>query len=159
MKEEKPIYNERLSSPKTQRLFIILMSVFAGLAVWRVLAEGWTTQAKILSFTALFFLLYILNFRTLHIRITSETLRLKFGVISWTVPRQNIASCRLDDLPKSMALGGAGVHFMFIRSRYRVSFNFLEYPRVVLAFKQKVGPVVDLSFSTQQPDEIIALLG
>ncbi len=28
---------------------------------------------------------------------------------------------------------------MLIRRRYRVSLNFLEYPRVVIAFKRKVG--------------------
>ena len=153
------LYQEKLSSKKTERLFIVLMLVFAGLAVQSVLARGWQTTAGVLGFLALFFLFYILNFHTLQIQITAQTLHLKFGMISWTVQRQNIATCCLDDLPKIMALGGAGGHFMFIRGRYRASFNFLEYPRVVIGFRQKVGPVVDLSFSTQRPEEILQLLG
>ncbi len=47
---------------------------------------------------------------------------------------------------------------MTIRRRYRASFNFLEYPRVVIAFKRKVGPVQDISFSTRRPDELLPLI-
>jgi hypothetical protein len=47
---------------------------------------------------------------------------------------------------------------MFNQKRYRVSFNFLEYPRVVIAFKRNAGPVQDISFSTQRPDEIAQLI-
>jgi hypothetical protein len=55
-------------------------------------------------------------------------------------------------------MGGAGIHFMMIRQRYRASFNFLEYPRVVVAFKKKAGPVQDISFTTRQPDEVLRLM-
>jgi len=58
-------------------------------------------------------------------------------------------------VPLVMRMGGAGIHFMFVRGRYRVSFNVLEYPRVVLALKKKAGPVCDVSFSTRQPDEVV----
>ena len=47
---------------------------------------------------------------------------------------------------------------MSIRRRYRASFNFLEYPRIVITFKRKVGPVRDISFSTRQPDELLRSL-
>ena len=57
-----------------------------------------------------------------------------------------------------MRLGGAGIHFMFIEHCYRVSFNFLEHSRVVLALKRKAGPARDVSFSTQQPDRVIQLV-
>ena len=47
---------------------------------------------------------------------------------------------------------------MNVRNRYRASFNFLEYPRVVIAFKKKAGLVRDISFSTRQPEEIMRLI-
>jgi hypothetical protein len=47
---------------------------------------------------------------------------------------------------------------MFIRRRYRASFNFLEHPRVVIALRQKAGPVQDISFSTCQPTELLRAL-
>jgi len=57
-----------------------------------------------------------------------------------------------------MQYGGAGIHFMFINKRYRASFNFLEYPRIVVALKKKSGPVCDLSFTTRHPEKVLQLL-
>ena len=57
-----------------------------------------------------------------------------------------------------MKYGGAGIHFMTVHNRYRASFNFLEYPRVVIAFKKKVGLVRDISFSTRRPEEVTRLI-
>jgi hypothetical protein len=74
------------------------------------------------------------------------------------VPLDNLEECRLDKIPLLMSMGGAGIHFMSIRKRYRASFNFLEYPRVVIAFKRKVGPVRDISFSTRRPDDVLRLV-
>jgi hypothetical protein len=54
--------------------------------------------------------------------------------------------------------GGAGIHFMTVNQRYRASFNFLEYPRVVIALKHKRGLIHDLSFSTQNPEQVIQVL-
>jgi len=36
--------------------------------------------------------------------------------------------------------------------------DFLEYPRVVLALKQKRGLVRDLSFSTQHPETVLQFI-
>ena len=107
---------------------------------------------------ACIFLFYVVNYRTLIIQITSASLKLSFGIFSWAIPFDNIESCSLDEIPGFMKYGGAGVHFMMIRKRYRASFNFLEYPRVVIAFKKKVGPVQDISFSTRQPGEVLQAL-
>jgi hypothetical protein len=70
----------------------------------------------------------------------------------------NVESCALDEIPALMKYGGAGIHFMMIGKRYRASFNFLEYPRVVIAFKRKMGPVRDISFSTRQPMEVLWII-
>ena len=55
-------------------------------------------------------------------------------------------------------IGGAGIHFSSFERRYRAMFNFLEYPRVVVALKEKRGPVRDIAFSTQHPEEIMSLI-
>jgi hypothetical protein len=47
---------------------------------------------------------------------------------------------------------------MMVNERYRASFNFLEYPRVVVALKRKRGPVQDVSFSTRQPEPVMSLI-
>ena len=155
---ENLLYDEQLSSTSTTVLFVFLTAVFLGLFTWRTAGTSLDLLAGVFLFFFLFFLFYVFNFRMLVIRLTSESLHLKFGLFSWRVPLVNILSCQLDDVPARMRYGGAGVHFMFIRKRYRASFNFLEYPRVVIAFKQKVGPVRDISFSTRQPERILQLV-
>jgi hypothetical protein len=152
------IYQESLSSRRTQMLFIILTLVFSLLGIWRVAVREFDFLAGLLLFFAAFFLFYVFNYQTLNIQLTSEILKLKFGIFTWKVPMDNIEECNLDEIPTFMRMGGAGIHFMSIRGRYRASFNFLEYPRVVIAFKKKVGPVRDISFSTRQPNEILRLI-
>jgi hypothetical protein len=98
------------------------------------------------------------NYRTLVISLTPEFLRLRFGVFKWEVPMENVDECRLDELPLIKKYGGAGIHFMFERKRYRASFNFLEHPRVVVALKRKAGPIQDVSFSTRKPEDVIELI-
>lgn len=152
------IYTERVSSARTQLLFIALTVLFGVLAAWRVKAARASRLARVFLFFAAFFLFYVLNYRTLVIRLTPAALKLKFGLFTWTVSLDNVASRGHDELPASQRLGGAGIHFMMVRQRYRVSFNFLEYPRVVIALKRKAGPVRDVSFSTRQPDGVLELI-
>jgi Ca2+/Na+ antiporter len=152
------IYDERVASKKTEVLFLVLTILFFLLLIWRVVAGGLDILAAV--FLCLFglFLFYSVNYRTLIIRLTAESLKLTFGIFTWTVPLGNVQESRLDDIPVLMRMGGAGIHFMLIRKRYRASFNFLEYPRVVIAFKKKVGPVRDISFSTRRPDDVLRLI-
>jgi membrane protein YdbS with pleckstrin-like domain len=149
------IYKERISSNKTEALFLALMFIFFLLLVWRISSANVDWIAVVIACFFVIFLFYSVNYRTLLIHLTSDSLKLKFGIFLWTVTVDNIQECRLDELPVIMKYGGAGIHFMTIRKRYRASFNFLEYPRVVIAFKNNVGPVRDISFSTRRPDEII----
>jgi hypothetical protein len=152
-------YSEKLSSKKTELLFIALTLLFSLLFIWRVIAGSVDLLAGIFCFFSVLFLFYSLNFRTLVIHLTSESLKLSFGIFTWTIPLNNVGAIQPDDdLPLLMKYGGAGIHFMFVRKRYRASFNFLEHPRVVIGLKRKAGLVRDVSFSTCQPNEIIRLM-
>jgi len=150
------IYSEEVSSTRTGALFGALSLLFFWLFTQRLKAgkKGFLSTALFCLF--LFFLFYVFNYRTLIIHLTEETLQLKFGVFTWKVPLENIAECRPDDeMPPWQKFGGAGIHFMSVNDRYRASFNFLEHPRVVIAFNKKVGPVKDISFSTRQPYDVL----
>jgi len=152
-------YHEELSSNKTEILFLALTMLFFLLLIWRWKIAGLDIRAIIFLGLAALFLFYSLNYRTLKIHLTQVSLDLKFGIFAWRVPLDNIESCRLDEnLSALMKNGGAGIHFMMIDQRYRASFNFLEYPRVVIALKKKAGPVRDISFSTRRPEEVLSLL-
>ncbi len=148
------LYAERVSSNRTEAFFLALTGLFFLLLIWRVAAGSLDVLAAVFLCFFGFFLFYSANYRILLIRLTPESLNLTFGIFTWRVRVDNIQDCRLDELPRLMRLGGAGIHFMSIRRRYRASFNFLEYPRVVIAFKRK-GLVRDISFSTRRPDEVL----
>jgi len=152
------IYEERVSSNRTEALFMVFTILFFMLLIWRVSTGNPDILSAAFFFFFVFFFFYSVNYRILIIRLTPESLKLRFGIFTWTVPLDNVGECRLDDLPVLMRFGGAGIHFMFIRKRYRASFNFLEHPRVVIALKRKVGFVLDISFSTCRPDDVIQLL-
>jgi len=128
------------------------------LFIWHVTVSGLDILAAVFLGFSSFFLFYSVNYRTLIICLTSEFLKLTFGIFTWRVPLDNIAEFHLDEIPLFMKFGGAGIHFMFIRQRYRASLNFLEHPRVVIALKRKAGPVRDISFSTRRPDDVLQLI-
>jgi Ca2+/Na+ antiporter len=149
------LYREQLSSTRTEALFLALMAVFFILFLWRLHACGLDILAAVFLCLSGVFLFYAVNYRTLVIRLTDESLTLAFGVFAWSVPLKNIEDCRLDDAPFFLRMGGAGIHFLFVQKRYRASFNFLEYPSVVIALKRKAGPVRDISFSTRYPEDVL----
>ena len=152
------IYEERVSSNRTEALFSGFTILFLMLLIWRVSTGSSDILSAAFFFFFVFFFFHSVNYRTLIIRLTPESLKLKFGIFTWTIPLDNVGECRIDDLPMLMRYGGAGIHFMVIRKRYRASFNFLEHPRVVIALNRKVGIVRDISFSTRRPDDLIQLL-
>jgi hypothetical protein len=152
------IYEERVSSNRTEALFASLTILFLMLLIWQIGTDSPGILSAVFLLLFIFFFFYSVNYRILIIRLTPESLKLKFGIFTWTIPLDNIGECRHDDLPMLMRYGGAGIHFMFIRKRYRASFNFLEHPRVVIALNRKAGIVSDISFSTRRPDDVIQLL-
>ena len=156
MMSDSILYSEKVTSKKTAYLFIALTLLFCILLTWRVMASGLDFLAGLFLFLSCLFLFYVFNYRNLVIRLTAESLRLSFGIFSWAIPLDNIGECQLDDdLPVLMKYGGAGIHFMMVKGRYRASFNFLEHPRVVIGLINKAGWVRDVSFSTCYPDEVI----
>ena len=151
------IYNEALSSRKTQALFVTLTAVFLTLSIWCWTTSGLSGWSVVLTILFTFFLFYLFNYKTLKIRITPETLQLTFGIFTWKIPISIIKNCYLDE-NSLLRLGGAGIHFMFIKGKYRAFFNFLEYPRVVLSLKKKHGVVQEVVFSTQHPEHVMELI-
>ena len=148
-------YEERVSSHWTLALFVGLTVLPVALLVWRISTAGLDLLAGVLLVLVLIFFFYSLNYRTLVVCLSGDALKIRFGIFSCTIPLDNVEGCYLDDLPALKRYGGAGIHFMFVRGRYRASFNFLEHPRVVISLKRRRGPVRYVSVSTGRPDEVI----
>ena len=106
------LYTERVSSRRTKILFVALTLLFFTLLIWRVAARGLDILVVVFCFLFALFFFYALNYRTLTIRLTTKFLKLRFGIFTWNVPLDNIESCRLDEIPVLMRMGGVGIHFM-----------------------------------------------
>lgn len=151
------VYEERVSSDRTEALFVGLTLLFLALLWMSAAGSGLSYLAALFLLLACFFLFYAVNYRTLIIRITPNALALRFGVFSWTVPWDTVADWHPDDTPM-WKVGGAGIHFRMIRRRYRVFFNLLEHPRVVLELSRPRGLVRDVVFSTRRPAEVLEVI-
>jgi hypothetical protein len=151
------LYEEHLSSGRTEALFIVLTLIPLALFAWRVPSAGFDGWSVFLLLVTAMFLFYSVNYRTLVTRVTADVMRLQFGFFEWKLAMQNIEFCSPDTV-SLWRIGGAGIHFTFIDRRYRAIFNFLEYPRLVVGLKVKKGPVRDVVFSTRRPAELMALL-
>jgi hypothetical protein len=151
------VYEERVTSRRTETLFIGLTLLLLALLGVRAGTSGFGYLAVVFLLLACFFLFYAVNYRTLVIQITAEALALRFGIFSWTVPWDTVTHGRLDDTPL-WRVGGAGIHFTMIRRRYRVFFNFLEHPRVVVELRRPRGLVRDVAFSTRQPAKVMDIV-
>jgi Ca2+/Na+ antiporter len=151
------LYEEQVSSPRTEALFVLLTLVPLAAFILDFVYSGLTGWSAVLLFACALFLFYSLNYRVLRVRMTAETLTLKFGVFRWTVPLENIAAWSRDRT-SLWRIGGAGIHFTWLGGRYRAMFNFLEHPRLVLSLKVRRGPVGDIAFSTRRPELVEELL-
>jgi hypothetical protein len=152
-----PLYEEKISSVRTEVLFVALAFLFLALLYWRLIVTGFGVIAGILLLLSLFFSFYALNYRVLAIGISAEDLHLRFGVFGWKIPLNSIEEVCVDET-SLWRIGGAGIHFSPIRGRYRAMLNFLEYPRVVVALKEKRGLVRDVAFSTDRPKEVMGII-
>jgi hypothetical protein len=151
------IYEERLSSWRTEAVFVALSVLFLALLTWRLIVSGFGAIAALYLFLSILFVFYALNYRILAICISTEGLQLKFGLFGWTIPWSAVAEAHLDK-SSLWRIGGAGIHFSMIGGRYRAMLNFLEHPRIVIKLKKKRGPIRDVAFSTERPNEILYIV-
>jgi hypothetical protein len=152
-----PVFFERVTSKRTEALFVVLTLAFLLLFGWRTLDKGLDSLGILFLFIFAFFLFYSVNYSALIIRLSEEDLSLRFGLFTWTIPVRNIEAC-YPDQTSLWRIGGAGIHFTFLAGRYRAMFNFLEHPRLVIALAQRRGPVRDIAFSTSRLEELRSLI-
>jgi len=151
------LYRERISSPRTEALFVTLTLLAFLVLVGLVLSSRPRMWIVVVAFLFAYFLFCALNYRTLVIQLTDVALELGFGLVAWRIPLHNIEACSLDQT-SLWRIGGAGVHFTPLGGRYRAMFNFLEHPRLVIALRTRKGLVRDIAFSTCHPSEVMHLI-
>ncbi len=116
-------------------------------------APDWFYLVMFIFMMAITFL--VANFRVLVIRITGQSVTVAYGLIKRTIPWGDIESgCRDESSP--LGYGGWGARIARIEGRWRLAFNVIGAPGVVLRLRK--GRVREFMFSTKKPEQVLAII-
>ena len=104
---------------------------------------------------ALLFLVITITFSRLNITITSRAVTVGYGWFRRTIPWDNIERCYVDET-SSIRYGGWGIRIGRVKGTWRLVYNVIGGPRVVIALKR--GIFREFVFSTSNPEEVMAVI-
>ncbi len=130
-------------------LFVLVYQILVG-PIGTYPAPNW--------FFLLMFLLFlgvVINFSRLSIRITHLSVRISYGIFKHIIPWENVEDCYLDEV-STMRYGGWGIRIGRVRGKWRLVYNVIGAPRVVLSLKK--GKFKEFVFSTEKPEEVMNII-
>jgi hypothetical protein len=109
-------------------------------------------------FFLLMFLLFLavtINFSRLSIKMTPQSIVVGYGILKHTIPWENIEDCYLDKA-STFSYGGWGIRIGRVMGKWRLVYNLLSSPRVVLSLNK--GKFREFVFSTNNPQKVLAIV-
>jgi hypothetical protein len=103
----------------------------------------------------LLFLGITINFSRLSIKMTARSVVVGYGICKRRIPWENIECC-YKDAASSIRYGGWGIRVGRVEGKWRLVYNVIGVPRVVLSLKS--GWFKEFVFSTQHPDEVVTIV-
>jgi hypothetical protein len=149
------IYEERIYSRwLTIALGIVTCILFSFIVYQRLEGPVGTRPAPdwVLVAIALLLLAVTVNFATLTIKLTTGGISVGYGIIRHNIPWGNVAGC-YQDKASTVWYGGFGIRLGLVNGKWRLVYNTIGNPRVVIRKRQ--GKVQEFVFSTRNPDEVI----
>ncbi|RZN40355.1 MAG: hypothetical protein EFT35_02970 [Methanophagales archaeon ANME-1-THS] len=152
------LYEETIFLWGLTALLSIFTAVFLFLIVYQVLvgplgedpAPNW-----FFLFMSLLFLFMAINFRALSIKMTARSVIVGYGIFKRTIFWDNIERCYVDEV-SSIRYGGWGIRIGRVKGKWRLVYNVIGGPRVVLSLKR--GRFGEFVFSTRNPDEVMRVV-
>jgi len=153
------IYQEKIFSRLNAGVFSIIVIILIFILFYQRLvdpvggdpAPEWFLILMILLFTAVG-----INFSTLIITIDYENFTVGYGLIKNKIPRANIENCYIDET-SAVLYGGWGIRIGRVKGNWRVIYNTVGVPRVVIGLGNRWYR--EFVFSTQNPEEVKKTLG
>jgi hypothetical protein len=158
MQLEEALYEERISVWSFRAILGFVSAVFLFAALYQVLIGPIGENPApngLYILMALLFLALAITFSTLVIKLTPHSVVVGFGMIKRTIPWDLIERCYMDEV-SSLRYGGWGIRIGRVRGKWRLVFNIIGAPRVVLALKR--GGFDEFVFSTRHPDEMVRII-
>ncbi len=133
---------------------IIPFSVFAYQLLTGPIGADPAPDILLLGLSLLFFGL-TLNFRKLKINISSEGISTGYGIFKSTISWDEVEEVNLDKT-STARYGGWGIRISRVEGNWRLVYNVIGGPRVVVSSKN--GFFKDLAFSTKNPEEVMEII-
>jgi hypothetical protein len=158
------LYEEKLPFPLitvvTAVIFLIALLMLALYVVQLIAGPIGNNPAPDWFYLVMFFLMavttfLIANFRVLVIRITDQTVTVAYGIIKRTILWGDIEFGFRDESP-AFGYGGWGARIARIEGRWRLAFNVIGAPGVVLRLRK--GRVREFMFSTKNPEQVLDIV-
>lgn len=151
------LYEEKIFQKGLTTLLTVITFIFLVLSIYLAFFESLGNQVLIVIFFAMFllFVFVTITFNTLDIKITSEFIRVSYGIIKRQISWERVEDCYLDEA-SVIRYGGWGIRIGKFREKWRLVYNVVGSPRVVLLLKE--GRFREFVFSTKNPDEVIELV-
>ncbi len=149
------IYEERIYSRWLTTALVIVACILFGMLIYQHLVGPVGTRPApdwILLAIALLLLAVMVNFATLTIRLTQSGISVGYGIIRHNIPWSNVSDC-YQDKASAVWYGGFGVRLGLVNGKWRLVYNTIGNPRVVIRKRQ--GQVQEFVFSTNNPDEVM----
>lgn len=108
-----------------------------------------------LLYLFLLFLAVTITFSRLSIIITSRAVTVGYGIFRRTISWDNIERCSVDEA-STIRYGGWGIRIGHVQGKWRLVYNVIGGPRVVLTLKR--GMFREFVFSTSNPEAVMAVI-
>jgi len=152
-------YKEKISSKWWMTGILTAFTAgFLFVLVYQVLVGPIGTRPAPNWFFLFMFLLFLgvtINFSRLSIRITHLSVKVSYGIFRYIIPWENIKNCYLDEA-STINYGGWGIRIGKVQGRWRLVYNVIGAPRVVLSLKK--GKFKEFVFSTEKPEEVMNII-
>ena len=149
------IYEERICAKWLTTVLGIVTCVLFGVFIYQGLEGPVGTRPApewSLLVLALLLLAITVNFATLTIRLTQGGISVGYGIVRHYIPWGNVADC-YQDKASTVGYGGFGIRLGLVNGKWRLVYNTIGHPRVVIRKRQ--GKVQEFVFSTRNPEGVI----
>ena len=156
--QTKNFYEEKIFQKWIAGLLTVIAGIFLFLLFYQILVGPIGTNPVPDWFFLFMFLLFLgvtINFSRLTIRMTPGYISVGYGIIKHLILWENVEACYLDET-SIIRYGGWGIRIARVKGKWRLVYNVVGSPRIVLSLKR--GRFKEFVFSTENPEQVIKLV-
>ncbi len=149
------VYEERIFSGWLTVIVGAASAVLFGVFLYQRLVGSVGTHPApdwILLAVALLLLVITVNFAILTVKITLRGISVGYCIVRHNIPWGNVADC-YQDKASTVRYGGFGIRLGLVNGTWRLVYNTIGDPRVVIQKRQ--GRIREFVFSTRNPEGVI----